>query len=64
MSNALGQINQAVIMSCHSHVQMQNSFSKTDGIWSNNTEGWFEKKDMAPTLTRRQDIQSEIKQLK
>lgn len=62
----MGQINQAVIMSCQSHVQMQKNFSKTDGIWSINTEGWFEKekKDMAPTLPRRQGIQSEIKQLK
>lgn len=53
-------------MSCHSHVQMQKNFTKTDGIWSINTEGWFEKekKDMAPTLPRRQGIQSEIKQLK
>lgn len=37
----------------------------TDRIWSINTDGGFEKKkDKAPTLPRREGIQTEIKQLK
>lgn len=44
---------------------MQNKFSMTDWISSINTDDWFKgKKDKAPTLPRRQGIQTEIKKLK